>query len=125
MPAFNLNDLFGNNVQSSDDGNGFYRISIQLNDFQNESDNGSLPDGQGTYDPSNMTPVQLFYGLILLILHKQATLVNDDPEQKIYITQSTKSIATGARDGQVRRSFTVNFFSDVGLAGTSAIDDIQ
>lgn len=125
MPAFNFNDIFGSNVQTSDDGNGYYRLSVQLNDFQNESDNGNLPDGQGTSSPADLTPVQVFYGLILLVLSNQAALVNEDLEQKIFITQSAKSIATGARDGQVRRSFTVNFFSDAGLVGTPGIDDIE
>ena len=125
MPAFDFNTIFGGNAQLSDDGNGYYRLSMQLNDFMNQSENGHLPDGQGVSNPANMTPVQVFYGLILLVLNNQAAQVNDDPEQKIHITQSAKSIATGARDGQVRRSFTVNFFTEAGLAGTSGIDAIE
>ena len=125
MPAFNFQDLFGSNVEFIDGGDGFYRLSIQLNDFQDESSGGSMTNGQGTNNPAHLSATQVFYGLILLILSNQAAQVNDDPEQKIHITQSAKSIATGARDGQVRRSFMVNFFSEAGLAGTSGIDAIE
>jgi hypothetical protein len=63
--------------------------------------------------------------LILLLLENQASAINDDPTQKIYIADAGKSIATGARDGQVKRSFTVSFFIDAGLAGTPSIDQID
>ena len=125
MPAFDYPDVFGENALFAVDENGLRRLSINLHDLQGQSEGGDLPDGQGTNNPVHLTAVQIFYGLILLVLNNQATQVNDDPEQKIHITQSAKSIATGARDGQVRRSFTVNFFTEAGLAGTSGIDAVE
>lgn len=122
MASFTFDDIFGNNSQNLDIGDGFYKLAIQLNDFQGQSNNGDLPDEQGISDPSGMSATQVFYGLILHILATQAPKINDDPDQKIFITDGGKSILTGARDGQVARKFVVTFFQNAGLSGTASID---
>ena len=125
MPALTFNDIFGSNVQLIDGGNASWQLAIQVSDFLGQSVGGDLPDDKAVGNTYGVTPVQIFYGLILFILQNQAAQINGDPEQKIHITQSAKSIATGTRDGQVRRSFTVNFFTEAGLAGTSGIDAVD
>ncbi|NJK58345.1 MAG: hypothetical protein HC939_21385, partial [Pleurocapsa sp. SU_5_0] len=68
---------------------------------------------------------QMFYGILMMLMKNQGATVNTDPSQKIYITDAGKIIATGARDGQIKRSFTVSFFIDAGLAGIPSIDQID
>jgi hypothetical protein len=124
MAAFELTELFGTNALKQPDEAGVAYLNIRLNDFRGESNDGDLPDSVGSTLPEYLTPVQILYSLILLIKHNQAVNINADPEQQIFITESPKTIVTGARDGQVKRSFVVNFFSDQSLAGTTGVDYI-
>lgn len=122
MAAFELAELYGTSAEMQTDDSGYSRLSIRLNDFRGINSFGNLPDDVGTNAPEDLRPVQIFYALILLIIHNQAATVNSDPEQQLFITESAKSLVTGVRDGQVKRTFTVNFFSDEGLAGTTGVD---
>lgn len=125
MPGFNYRDIFGSgsSIQVLD-----YTplsLTIDTGDIMGESQNGDLPDGIGLTDASSPTATQIFYGLMMILMQNQAETINTEPLQKVYITDAGKSIATGARDGQVKRSFTVSFFIDAGLAGTPSIDQID
>jgi hypothetical protein len=62
---------------------------------------------------------------LLLLKTHQGIKIETDPTQKVYITDVGKTIATGTRDGQVKRSFTVSFFIEAGLAGTPAVGQID
>jgi hypothetical protein len=125
MGSFNYGEIFGSgsSVQTAD-----YTplsLTIDTGDLLEVSQSGDLPDGIGLSNASSPTATQIFYGLILLLLENQASAINDDPTQKIYVADAGKSIATGTRDGQIKRSFTVSFFIDAGLAGTPSIDQID
>ncbi|MGL5078878.1 MAG: hypothetical protein ACRDBG_24030 [Waterburya sp.] len=125
MPGFNYSDIFGSgsSIQVLD-----YTplgLTIDTGDIMGESQNGDLPDGIGLTDASSPTATQIFYGILMILMQNQAEAINTDPTQKVYVTDAGKSIATGTRDGQVKRSFTVSFFIDAGLAGTPSIDQID
>jgi hypothetical protein len=94
-------------------------------DFQDELNDGNLPVGLGVEFPAKMTATQILYALLLLLKTNQAERIDTDPTQKVYIVDAGKSIATGARDGQVKWSFTVSFFLDAGLAGLPSVDQID
>jgi hypothetical protein len=72
-----------------------------------------------------MTATQVLYALLLLLKTHQGIKIDTDPTQKVYIADAGKTIATGSRDGQVKRSFTVSFFLDAGLAGIPAVGQID
>jgi hypothetical protein len=125
MASFDYSQVFGSGVSPQADLETPFQLTIDTGDLLEVSQSGDLPDGIGLSSASNLTATQIFYGLILLLLQNQASGINDDPTQKIYVADAGKSIATGARDGQIKRSFTVSFFINAGLAGTPSIDQID
>jgi hypothetical protein len=125
MASFNYGEIFGSGVSIQTADYTPLSLTIDAGDLLEVSQQGDLPDGKGLSDASSPTATQIFYGLILLLLENQASGINDDSAQKVYIADAGKSIATGARDGQIKKSFTVSFFIDAGLAGTPSIDQID
>ena len=103
-------------------------LTINLEAFQNVGAGvGEILNGLGIddiYTVNENDGTKLFYALILLISQNQATGINDDPTQKIYISDGGKCFGTGTRDGQIQRVISVNLFSDANLAGIPDIDDV-
>jgi hypothetical protein len=125
MASFNYSDIFGSGVSIQVLDYTPLGLTIDTGDIMDEGHSGDLPNGIGLVDASSPTATQIFYGLIMLLKKNQGEKIDTDPGQKVYVTDAGKSIATGTRDGQVKRSFTVSFFIDAGLAGTPSIDQID
>lgn len=125
MASFNYQEIFGSGILLDfDDSDGFL-MKINKYSFWDTNNGGELPIGMGLHGNVIPTATQLFYGILMMLMQNQAETINTDPTQKVYVTDAGKSIATGTRDGQVKRSFTVSFFIDAGLAGTPSIDQID
>jgi hypothetical protein len=102
-------------------------LIIKFRDFKKETGGENLAYELGSQNPHNMTATQLLYGILLLLMKNQADSINADPEQMAYINEADKTLATGAREGQIKRSFIVSFFTIVkpsGFPGVDGIDDI-
>jgi hypothetical protein len=125
MPSFNYSDIFGSGVSIQVLDYTPLGLTIDTGDIMDEAHSGDLPDGLGLVDASSPTATQIFYGLLMLLKQNQGAKIDTDPMQKVYITDAGKTIATGSRDGQVKRSFTVSFFLDAGLAGIPAVGQID
>ena len=125
MANFNYDEIFGSGAYLQNDPNNPPSLIVTASSFLDETNLGDLPNGVGLTDATQPTATQFFYGILMVLMQNQGATVNTDPTQKIYITDAGKSIATGTRDGQVKRSFTVSFFIDAGLAGTPGIDQID
>ena len=125
MASFNYQEIFGNYASYNTDPEASYIVQIDKTSFMDTDNFGNLPVGIGLNSTATPTATQLFYGILMLLMQNQGETINTDPTQKVYVTDAGKSIATGARDGQVKRSFTVSFFIDAGLAGTPSIDQID
>lgn len=130
-----MQDIFGQRVQISVvPFDAEFKLTVDLQDFQNTNASGQIQDGLGMTDlfdePTPFTldgdkAVNLLYALLLLTLQSQAPGKNDDPEQKIYIAQSGVSVVNfGDRQGQLERRFTVSIFSDGEFNNTADIDAI-
>jgi hypothetical protein len=126
MATFTFAEIFGTNVQfAAPPGAGEANLLINLFDFLDQANGGDLPESLGVSTPEDMTATQLFYAFVLMILKNQGESVNTNPTQKLFVADAGKTIATSTRDGQVKRSFTVSFFLDAGLAGTPSVDQID
>jgi hypothetical protein len=125
MPSFNFEQIFGSNVALSTSPLPSADLTINLFDFLDQANGENLPEGLGVQDPQTMTATQVLYALLLLLKTHQGIKIDTDPMQKVYIVDAGKTIATGTRDGQVKRSFTVSFFIDAGLAGIPAVGQID
>ena len=132
MADLTLSQIFGSDasVHNEPDNN---RLSIEfsLDSFKNEADGGEIKNGLGFDDPwtldtnnINQKTTQVFYALILLILQNQAENINADPTQKIFINKNPAGLGSGSREGQVRNSFTINFFSPTDAANLPDIDHL-
>ena len=129
MTALTVGQIFGSEAElylDQTEDQAF--LTVNLEAFQNVgSGSGQILNGRGidnVYGLTNNDATKLFYALILLISQNQATGINDDPTQKIYISDGGKRFATGTRDGQIQRVISVNLFSDANLAGLPDIDDV-
>jgi hypothetical protein len=125
MASFNHQEIFGNYATYNTDPEASYILQIDKTSFMDTDNYGNLPVGIGINSFTTPTPTQILYGILLILMQNQAETINTDPTQKVYVIDAGKSIATGVRDGQVRRSFTVSFFIDAGLAGTPSINQID
>ncbi|PSB05760.1 hypothetical protein C7B62_24490 [Pleurocapsa sp. CCALA 161] len=125
MADFNFPDIFGQFVSTPFIEGDPWKVEINVDDFKKQSLGGQLSEETGASFGHRPTATQMFYGILMMLMKNQGATVNTDPTQKIYITDAGKTIATGARDGQVRRSFTVSFYLDAGLAGIPSIDAFE
>jgi hypothetical protein len=125
MATFTFEQIFGSNFTFSTSPLPEAELTINLYDFLDQANGENLPEGLGVDDPQTMTATQVLYALLLMLKTNQGETVNTDPTQKVYIQDAGKSIATGARDGQVKRSFTISFFMDAELAGIPSINQID
>lgn len=125
MASFTFQEIFGSSALREDLQAEPPKLIIDLNNFYSVDYGGDLPQTVAISDSSNISATQLFYACLLLLQQNQGEKIDTDPAQKVYVTDAGKSIATGARDGQVKRSFTVSFFIDAELAGTPSIDQID
>jgi hypothetical protein len=125
MASFNYQEIFGNYASYNTDPEASYIVQIDKTSFMDTNNYGNLPVGIGLNATATPTATQILYGILMLLKQNQGEKIDTDPTQKVYVTDAGKSIATGTRDGQVRRSFTVSFFIDAGLAGTPSIDQID
>mgnify|MGYP003467728055 FL=1 len=125
MATFEYLDIFGWSTETNSSPTSSLKVTIDTADFRKDSHGGQLAENVGLDADKNPSATQLVYGILMMLLKYQGATVNTDPTQKVYVTDAGKSIATGTRDGQVKRSFTVSFFIDAGLAGTPGIDQID
>ncbi|NJL51177.1 MAG: hypothetical protein HC930_01280 [Hydrococcus sp. SU_1_0] len=125
MPALTFNDIFGNYSQSDTDPNAQYFLQLQKDSFYKLSDMGNLPDDVGMSAGWVPTPAKTFYGILMLLKQAQAPKINDDPEQAIYVSDATKNLATGDRDGQIKYTFTISFFVNSGFGTVPSLYDID
>lgn len=133
MPRLNIAQIFGTNAIFVDAGTtgDFARLEMNLGDFHDAANGGNIQNGIGFDDTGLLTTAtandaaeSIFYALMLLIQQNQAANINDDPSSKIYITDGGKRFATGARDGQIQRVFSVNLFVDANLNSLPDMDDV-
>ncbi|PSB05604.1 hypothetical protein C7B62_24865 [Pleurocapsa sp. CCALA 161] len=125
MASFTYQEIFGNDALGDPDEIDGYIVKISKNSFFDTDNYGELPIGVGLNSNVSPNATQTLYGILMILMQNQGATVNTDPTQKVYITDAGKSIATGERDGQVRRSFTVSFYLDAGLAGIPSVDQID
>jgi hypothetical protein len=125
MSSFNFQEIFGSTSLIETSPTNPAVLTITAESFLNETNLGDLPDGVGLTDATQPTATQVLYGILMVLMQNQGETINTDPTQKVYILDAGKSISTGARDGQVKRSFTVNFFINAGLAGLPRVDQID
>jgi hypothetical protein len=125
MASLNYQNIFGIDCLALNQDFSNPIIRLNKHTFVDADLSGELPVGIGLASETAPTATQMLYGILMLLKQHQAPGINDDPTQKAYITDAGKSIATGTRDGQVKRSFTISFFIDAGLAGIPGIDQID
>ena len=125
MATFEFEEIFGSNVALMTSPIPEAELRIDLYDFKDQAGGENLPYGLGVNNPQTMSATQVLYALLLLLKTKQGEKIDTDPTQKVYVADAGKSIATGTRDGQIKRSFTVSFFIDAGLAGIPSVDQID
>lgn len=125
MATFNYEEIFGSGAYIQSSPTNPLVLTVTASSFLNETNLGDLPNGIGLTDATQPTATQLFYGILMVLIQNQPEKIDTDPTQKVYVTDAGKSIATGTRDGQVKRSFTVSFFIDAGLSGIPSIDQIE
>lgn len=123
MANFTVEELFGSfaTIDSSQPGAG--TLTIQLSNFLYSSD--AMPPEKGVFESSTMEPVQILYGLLLMLMNVQAPKIDDVVSQRVYIANAGKSLARGNREGQIKQSFTISFFLDSGFAGIPSINQID
>lgn len=125
MAAFEYHEIFGQSVTYDPYEGLSFSLTFDAADFKKESLGGHLPDVLGASFPHAPTATQLFYGLIVMIKQAQGVKIDSDPTRRIFISDAGKSLAVGARDGQIKRSFVVNFFLDTHPPGIPSIDQID
>lgn len=125
MASFEFLDIYGWSTSTDYVEGQPLKVTIDTSDFRKDSHGGQLPENVGLSADKNPSATQLLYGILMMVMQYQGEKIDTDPTQKVYITDAGKTIATGTRDGQVRRSFTVSFFIDAGLAGTPSIEQID
>lgn len=99
--------------------------------FQDSNNGGDILNGLGFDNVSTITSsnvdqhaVNLFYALLLLISQNQAANINDDPTQRIFISDGGKRFASGTRNGQIQKVFSVNLFFPSNFAELPDLDDV-
>lgn len=133
MPRLSLEQIFGVNYEFDiDPGTNTYRITLDLRDFRNIEEGGGIRDGLGISDLNAFaTGLQndekaeaLLYCLILMTSQNQGTDINEDIEQKIFISEGGTRIGVGARSGQIQRVANVNIFQDANIGSLPDIDEV-
>ncbi|NJL53094.1 MAG: hypothetical protein HC930_14515 [Hydrococcus sp. SU_1_0] len=98
---------------------------MQKESFYKTSDYGNLPDDIGISAGQIPSAVQTLYGILMLLKQGQASGINVDPEQKAFIADAGRRLATGTRDGQIQQSFVISFFVDSGVNGLPRLDQVD
>jgi hypothetical protein len=116
MTVLNLQDVFGQGVQTQSSNGGVAdTLVINLLDFQDIDNGGEMPNGTGWFSTDVFLAEQILAAILIRLKSKLPTNINSEPEQAVYITEGTKGLATGARNGQFKKSYTVTFFIDAQL----------
>lgn len=130
MPDLTIQQRFGSTVSYDE---ATQVLSIDLNNLTDESNGGDIKNNLGLNDVSSITQAninqyasKILYGLLLLSSQNQALDINEDAEQKIYITNGGLRInSNGSRSGQVQRVLSVNLFDTSNtLNNLVDIDDV-
>lgn len=134
MANLTLAQIFGGRVSTDiDPVQSKFLVTLDLRDFQNIADGGQIVNDLGItnldteaegYQETGSKATNLLYALILLVSQNQAANVNDDPDQKIFISEGGKRFASGARNGQIQRVININLFSDINVDNLPDIDNI-
>ena len=134
MPNLTLSQIFGQGVSTDiDPSQNKYQITLDLRDFQNTSEGGQIQNNLGIsnldteavhYQENGSKALNLLYAIVLLISQNQAANLNEDPEQKIFISQGGMNLGSGARAGQIRRVISLNLFSDAQIQDLPDIDSL-
>ena len=126
MPDLTIQQRFGSSISYDETTK---VLSINLGDLTNVDNGGDILNNLGFDDVSSITQAninqyasKILYGLLLLSSQNQASDINEDAEQKIYITFGGLRInSNGNRSGQVQRVISVNLF-DTGNTLNNLID---
>lgn len=133
MAELTTTDIFGDSVtvvnNPTDDE---YKLVIDLKDFQNTGSGGQITEGLGISNLGQFTAqiaqgnkaVALLYAIVLLASQNQATNLNDDPSQSLFVSEGGKNLGSGSRDGQIRRVIGLNLFSYLNINTLPDIDDV-
>lgn len=123
MSNFSIEDLFGAFATVTAPENGSPTLTFYLETFLYES--AVIPEGIGVENPATMSPVQILYGILMLLKQSQELKIDDDPSQRVYIAHTGNTLAKGRREGQVKSSFTVTFFCDTPPVGIPTMNDLD
>lgn len=133
MAKLTLQQIFGINVQfvKSSETQQEAEIRIKLKDFLDAENGGEIQNGLGFDDVDDLTLVNIndkaeavFVALIHLISQNQAAAINDDSEQKLFISDGGRRFATGNRNGQIQRVASINIFSESNIQSIPDLDDV-
>ena len=129
MPINSLISIFGTSATYTP---ASQTITIDLNDMKDDSNGGEILNGIGIDDPTTITAanidewaVKIFYGLLVIAGQNQSLNPNDDPTEKLFISEGGVRIGNGTRQGQIQRLMIANFFDSTTLVGNVVdIDDV-
>lgn len=129
MSDFSYQQMYGQNIELDEDPHSDFFLKISKTSFYDETFGGDLPVGIGRTPYLNTgtppAPVQLLYGIIMLTRQNQGASINSIPGQKLWIADAGRSFAVGDRQGQIKRSFTLNFFIDTGVLAVPGLDNFE
>ena len=127
MPDLSLAQRFGSSViyDASQQ-----NLIIKLSDFQNTDSGGNIADGLGIDSIANLNSNNIdenasliLYALLVLNQQNQGANINENPDERIYITDSTPRVGTGSRTGQLQTTKTLNIFdTSSSISSTPDID---
>jgi hypothetical protein len=123
MPNFSEEQLFGSFATIDRSQLGAGSLTIYLSNFLYQS--SLIPEEVGVEESSTMSPVQILYGILMLLKQSQELKIDDNPSQRVYIAHTGNTLARGRREGQVKSSFTISFFCDTPPVGIPTMWNID